>query len=156
MIGVAASRNKDLGPHMSAKQTRKSISVSGELYQAIRQRAEREGTTGSGMVERAMRHHLGLPPRQNGKPDIRKADLPPARSIGRPVTKLKEQTAPQSDAVEVVKTTASVSVTARAEPPLSPSEKLRRERAEKFKEWDQKQREKQEAQAREASNIFTF
>jgi hypothetical protein len=145
---------------MSTKQTRKSISVSGELYQAIRAKAEAHGDTGSGLVERAMRHHLGLPPRKNGKPDLKKAELPAPRQIGRPVTKLKEapaQTAPQSDAVEVVTTSASVSVTARAEPPLSPSEKLKRDRAEKFKEWEDKERAKREEQAqREAGNIFTF
>ena len=54
---------------MSSKQTRKSISVSGELYTAIREHVAFHGnTTGSGLVEDVMRDYLEMEQRTMGRP----------------------------------------------------------------------------------------
>jgi len=48
---------------MSQKQSRRSISVSGELYEVLKMRAEEAKSSQSAMVEDAMREVVGLPPR---------------------------------------------------------------------------------------------
>lgn len=136
---------------MSSKQTRKSISVSGELYQAIRAQAQVECTTGSGLVEKAMRHRLGMEPRQMKGPSPRKAEV-----IGDPidVPVTPKPTAPQPEAVETITTKAEVSVSLSSAPSVIPGAKP--DRISKFKEWDEKQRTKAEPKNRDGSNIFTF
>ncbi len=46
---------------MATKQTRRALSVSGALYDALQLRAVQEGITRSGLVEREMRKLLGMP-----------------------------------------------------------------------------------------------
>jgi hypothetical protein len=48
---------------MTHKQTRRSISVSRELYDALKTKAQDTSGSQSGIVEAAMRELLGLPPR---------------------------------------------------------------------------------------------
>ncbi len=125
---------------MSSKQTRKSVSISGELYLALRQEAEVRCTTGSGMVEAVMRKYLGMPERtvKPKKP----------RSIGRPVTKLKISGPPvEGTNVEVIRTEVHVAV--------DPKEQLKLDRKKEFKKWEDKQPKLTPDQKR-ASNIFTF
>jgi len=157
---------------MSTKQTRKSVSISGELYAALKEHCERESLSMSGYFETLGRADLGMPQRTikralegvkiTAKPEaiaarIAAGKIPPPRKLPRPVTKLKEQTAPQPEAVEVIRTKASVSATARAQPKRTPEQQLRADRAAKFKEWDEKeQARKAEVAKREAGNIFTF
>lgn len=49
---------------MAYKQTRRSISLSGELYQALAEQARSQNLPISTVVEKAMREHLGLAPRR--------------------------------------------------------------------------------------------
>jgi hypothetical protein len=60
---------------MKKKQTRRSISVSGELYNALKAKAAGTDQSLSAMVEQQMRHSLGMEPRvlKSAKPDLEKA-----------------------------------------------------------------------------------
>lgn len=64
---------------MSKKQTRRSISVSGELYDRLRTHCEANNTTCSGVVEELLRSYLGMEERA---PNLKK---PPVERVVRPV-----------------------------------------------------------------------
>ena len=49
---------------MPRKQTRKSISITGDAYWALKARCEKDGATMSGVAERLIREFLDLPERQ--------------------------------------------------------------------------------------------
>jgi len=49
---------------MASKQTRKSISVTGDAYWALKARCEKDGTSMSGVAERLIREFLDLPERE--------------------------------------------------------------------------------------------
>jgi hypothetical protein len=53
---------------MPSKQTRRSISISGELYEALKAKAEADGDSQSGLVEATMREALGMQPRSKRSP----------------------------------------------------------------------------------------
>jgi predicted CopG family antitoxin len=48
---------------MASKQTRKSISITGDAYRALKARCEKDGTSMSGVSERLIREFLDLPNR---------------------------------------------------------------------------------------------
>lgn len=48
---------------MSTKQTRRSVSISGELYERLKAYCQKQGTSMSGMVETLARAHLDMTPR---------------------------------------------------------------------------------------------
>lgn len=64
---------------MTRKQTRKSVSISGELYDVLAERAKKTEGGISSQVEDVMRDHVGLPPR--GAPDKEASSSKPA--VGR-------------------------------------------------------------------------
>jgi hypothetical protein len=45
---------------MSTKQTRKSVSISGEAYSALKSRCEADGTSMSGVCEKMIRQFLAM------------------------------------------------------------------------------------------------
>jgi len=58
---------------MSKKQTRRSISVSGELYEKLQAYCQANGKTGSGVVEDLLRSFLGMEERA---PNLAKPPIP--------------------------------------------------------------------------------
>lgn len=54
---------------MTHKQTRKSISISGELYRELEQHCQKTGDTKSGIVEREIRKVLGMHARGTKVPE---------------------------------------------------------------------------------------
>jgi hypothetical protein len=48
---------------MSTKQTRRSVSISGELYEKLKAYCQEKGASMSGMVETLARAHLDMTPR---------------------------------------------------------------------------------------------
>jgi len=97
---------------MSKKQTRRSISVSGELYDRLRTHCEANSTTCSGVVEDLLRSFLGMEERA---PNLKK---PPIARVERPeaarVTAIRDRVsqvlptvfAPTPKALEVAVTTS--------------------------------------------------
>lgn len=49
---------------MPRKQTRKSISITGDAYWALKARCEKDGATMSGVAERLIREFLDMPERE--------------------------------------------------------------------------------------------
>ena len=49
---------------MSIKQTRHSISISGDLYRTLKKAVTKQGTTMSNLIERTMRQLLKMPARE--------------------------------------------------------------------------------------------
>lgn len=52
---------------MASKQTRRSISVSGDLYDRLKAWCEQNSTSMSGVVEEVLRKHLGMEARSEGQ-----------------------------------------------------------------------------------------
>lgn len=67
---------------MSKKQTRRSISVSGELYDRLRAHCEANNTTCSGVVEELLRSFLGMEERA---PNLKKPPVPRVERAAPPV-----------------------------------------------------------------------
>jgi hypothetical protein len=137
---------------MRTKQTRKSVSITGELYAELKQHCERESISMSGYFENLGRVDLGMPARpatRKQPPVIGDAiDVPVSRKLGPPPVTLKIDGPPVNGTnVEVIRTEVHVAV--------NPQEQLKLDRAKQFKEWDEKQRSKVEPK-RDGSNIFTF
>lgn len=59
---------------MSSKQTRRSISVSGELYATLKAYAEASNGSQSGLVEEVMRRHFQMEPRDRKRPSKKKPE----------------------------------------------------------------------------------
>ena len=75
------------------KQTRRAVSISGELYEALHARAVQDDCGLSTIIERELRAYLGLPPGRVGTPPSRKPRVvaedpkptpPPAVEVLRP------------------------------------------------------------------------
>ena len=69
------------GGFVLKKQTRRAVSISGELYEALHARAIQDGCGASTIVERELRSFLGLAPGRTGKSGVRKDtdSTPPPR-----------------------------------------------------------------------------
>lgn len=66
---------------MSSKQTRKSISVSGDAYWALKARCEKDGTSMSGVCERLIREFLEMAPRDQAPIVTQVPKRPSAKDI---------------------------------------------------------------------------
>ena len=117
------------------KQTRRSLSISGELYEELKIHCAKEGTTQSGLVERLMREHLGMEKRTMGRPR-------PAESPDKPV--------------EVVRSRVTVKVNPKAKQEPVSDRPPPKELAYGMSEDEIASRRVTEADRREAGNIFTF
>lgn len=76
---------------MASKQTRKSISVTGDAYWALKARCEKDGTSMSGVCEGLIRDFLELPQRDR---DAKVATMP-ARAA-KPVVVTAKELAPET------------------------------------------------------------
>jgi hypothetical protein len=73
---------------MASKQTRKSISITGDAYWALKARCEKDGTSMSGVAERLIREFLDLPGREAVA--FKAAQAPKAKPAPRPYSPAKD------------------------------------------------------------------
>lgn len=118
---------------MSSKQTRRSVSISGALYEKLKAYCQEQGISMSGMVETLTRAHLDMTP----------------RSIDDVAKKYADK--PAEEKVEVVITGA----TARVHPSAKPANGKEHTFGMSEKEREARKQQIMEAHKR-AGNIFTF
>lgn len=140
---------------MSKKQTRRSISVSGDLYDRLRTYCDANGATCSGVVEELLRSHLGMEERAPNlkRPPVQRVE----RSIAPPPVPSQAEMVARADRLTSIKQVAAE----KAEPILvAKTVTVTTPVLEKNGNWEKKPTEEERAeklrQVDAASKIFTF
>lgn len=109
---------------MSRKQSRKSVSVSGLAYLALKEHCEDHKLSMSGIIESLLRKFLKLPERGNDAQGIKKADV---SSTNKPSAQTLAQTIKSSKPLNVIDNVAKKTLPIKAQPIVSGSRSVGKE-----------------------------